>query len=88
MPQRLCSALNHLLGWSLVYQGTHERVLSRYGCAFSIMMNAYLNADELKGMPQLEEASCAAVVSGMSEVVEADYARPFVILLPWHYCIY
>ncbi len=33
------------------------------------MMNAYLNADELKGLPQLEEAELRQViVSGIGEV--------------------
>ena len=48
---------------------------------FSIMMNAYLNADELKGLPQLEEASCAAIVSGIGEVVEAVMPRPHFVIL-------
>ena len=57
---------------------------------FSIMMNACLNADELKGLPQLVEASCAAIVSGIGEVVEAtgrDHISS-ILFNPGDCCVY
>lgn len=48
---------------------------------FSIMMNAHLNAGELKGLLELEEAKCAAIVSGIGEVVEAVMPKPYLVIL-------
>ena len=48
---------------------------------FSIMMNARLNASRLEGLHQLEEASSAAIVSGIGEVVEAVEPRPYFVIL-------
>ena len=74
--------VNHLLGSPLSMRELMEAG-AKVGAdvPFSIMMNAYLNADELKGLPQLGEASCAAIVSGIGEVVEAVMPRPYFVIL-------
>ena len=74
--------VNHLLGSPLSMRDLME-VGVKVGAdvPFSIMMNACLNADELKGLPQLGEASCAAIVSGIGEVVEAVMPRPYFVIL-------
>ena len=74
--------VNHLLGSPLSMRELMEAG-AKVGAdvPFSIMMNAFLNADELKGLPQLEEASCAAIVSGIGEVVEAAMPRPYFVIL-------
>ena len=74
--------VNHLLGSPLSMRDLME-VGVKVGAdvPFSIMMNACLNADELKGLPQLGEAGCAAIVSGIGEVVEATMPRPYFVIL-------
>lgn len=74
--------VNHLLGSPLSMRDLME-VGVKVGAdvPFSIMMNACLNADELKGLPQLGEARCAAIVSGIGEVVEATRPRPYFVIL-------
>ena len=49
--------------------------------SFSLMMNAYMNKALLYGLPGLAEASSAAVVSGIGDVVEAAEPRPYHVIL-------
>ena len=74
--------VNHLLGNPLSMRELME-VGVKVGAdvPFSIMMNAYLNADKLVGLPKLGEASSAAIVSGIGEVVEAAEPRPYFVIL-------
>ncbi|ASS37229.1 4-(cytidine 5'-diphospho)-2-C-methyl-D-erythritol kinase [Mogibacterium pumilum] len=74
--------VNHLLGNPLSMRELMD-VGVKVGAdvPFSIMMNTYLNADELEGLPKIEEASSAAIVSGIGEVVEAVEPRPYFVIL-------